>query len=107
MNDNANTSRLTARLHVRSSLGAEATRDIAGALNGLLSDFFALYMKTKNFHWHVSGPQFRDYHLLLDEHRTLGATIMKRCVPGKGAREVAAVFVADTKETELTRLSTE
>ena len=48
-------------------LGAEATRDIAGALNGLLADVLALYMKTKNFHWHMSGPRFRDYHLLLDE----------------------------------------
>ena len=49
------------------SLGAQATRDITGALNALLADFFALYLKTKNFHWHVSGPHFRDYHLLLDE----------------------------------------
>src|SRR3982074_1238337 len=48
-------------------LGANAARDIAGALNGLLADVFALYMKTKNFHWHMSGPHFRDYHLLLDE----------------------------------------
>jgi starvation-inducible DNA-binding protein len=48
-------------------LGAGATRDISGALNALLADFFALYVKTKNFHWHVSGPHFRDYHLLLDE----------------------------------------
>lgn len=49
-------------------LGANATRDIAAALNGLLSDVFALYLKTKNFHWHMSGPHFRDYHLMLDEH---------------------------------------
>ena len=49
-------------------LGANATRDIAAALNGLLADVFALYLKTKNFHWHMSGPHFRDYHLLLDEH---------------------------------------
>src|SRR5438132_1359243 len=49
------------------SLGAEATRDISAALNVLLADCFALYMKTKNFHWHVSGPHFRDYHLLMDE----------------------------------------
>src|ERR1700746_317455 len=47
--------------------GAEPARDIAEALNALLADFFALYLKTKNFHWHVSGPHFRDYHLLLDE----------------------------------------
>src|SRR5215813_9016297 len=48
-------------------LGSQATKDISAALNLLLSDFFALYLKTKNFHWHVSGPHFRDYHLLLDE----------------------------------------
>jgi starvation-inducible DNA-binding protein len=50
-----------------SNLGANATRDIAGALNALLADMFVLYVKTKNFHWHVSGPHFRDYHLLLDD----------------------------------------
>ena len=49
-------------------LKAEATRDITGAMNALLADVFALYLKTKNFHWHMSGPHFRDYHLLLDEH---------------------------------------
>ncbi|MBZ3691196.1 DNA starvation/stationary phase protection protein [Phyllobacterium calauticae] len=48
-------------------LGADATRDIAAAVNALLADTFALYMKTKNFHWHMSGPHFRDYHLMLDE----------------------------------------
>jgi starvation-inducible DNA-binding protein len=48
-------------------IGANAARDIAAALNGLLADVFALYMKTKNFHWHMSGPHFRDYHLMLDE----------------------------------------
>ena len=48
-------------------LSEAATRDIGGALNGLLADVFALYLKTKNFHWHMSGPHFRDYHLLLDE----------------------------------------
>ena len=51
-------------------LSAEATRDIGGALNGLLADVFAVYLKTKNFHWHMSGPHFRDYHLLLDEQAT-------------------------------------
>src|SRR5436853_5884524 len=44
-----------------------ATKDIAGAMNAILADVFALYLKTKNFHWHMSGPHFRDYHLLLDE----------------------------------------
>lgn len=50
-----------------SDLGADAMRDIGGALNALLADVFALYLKTKNFHWHMSGAHFRDYHLLLDE----------------------------------------
>src|SRR6266581_1472099 len=68
MNDKVATSRKTARLRTPTSLGLDATRDISGALNALLADFFALYLKTKNFHWHVSGPHFRDYHLLLDEH---------------------------------------
>src|SRR3989454_8908781 len=48
-------------------LKAEATKNIAGATNAILADVFALYLKTKNFHWHMSGPHFRDYHLLLDE----------------------------------------
>ena len=55
------------RLDTRSDLPQAARRDIAGALNALLADTFALYFKTKNFHWHMSGPHFRDYHLLLDE----------------------------------------
>jgi len=60
-------------VHVREHLGtptdlkANATRDISAGMNGLLADVFALYVKTKNFHWHMSGPHFRDYHLLLDE----------------------------------------
>jgi starvation-inducible DNA-binding protein len=49
-------------------LERDATRDITAAMNGVLADVFALYIKTKNFHWHMSGPHFRDYHLLLDEH---------------------------------------
>lgn len=48
-------------------LSSDAVRDISGALNALLADMFALYVKTKNFHWHVSGPHFRDFHLMLDE----------------------------------------
>ncbi len=59
--------RRKAALATPSLLPADATRDIAGALNALLADIFALYIKTKNFHWHVSGPHFRDFHLLLDE----------------------------------------
>jgi starvation-inducible DNA-binding protein len=56
------------RLGTPTDLKPEATRDISAALRGLLADVFALYMKTKNFHWHMSGKHFRDYHLLLDEH---------------------------------------
>jgi starvation-inducible DNA-binding protein len=54
-------------LDTPTDLSDAAVRDISKALNGLLADAFALYLKTKNFHWHVSGPHFRDYHLLLDE----------------------------------------
>jgi starvation-inducible DNA-binding protein len=59
--------RRTAPLDTPTDLGSDATKDISGALNALLADMFALYMKTKNFHWHISGPHFRDYHLLLDD----------------------------------------
>jgi starvation-inducible DNA-binding protein len=59
--------RRQAPLRTTSGLSAEATRDIAAELNALLADTFALYLKTKNFHWHMSGPHFRDWHLLLDE----------------------------------------
>ena len=57
----------TAPLKTPTDLKSNAVQDISGALNILLADMFALYLKTKNFHWHVSGPHFRDYHLLLDE----------------------------------------
>src|SRR5271156_1824654 len=57
----------TAPLVTPTDLEPDAVRDVAGALNVLLADMIALYLKTKNFHWHVSGPHFRDYHLLLDE----------------------------------------
>jgi len=56
-----------ARARSITDLPAEATKDISAALAALLADVFALYMKTKNFHWHMSGSHFRDYHLLLDE----------------------------------------
>ncbi|MFG1319250.1 Dps family protein [Xanthobacter autotrophicus] len=59
--------RQIAPLRTPSDLGEEATRDIAAALTTLLADVFALYLKTKNFHWHMSGPHFRDYHLMLDD----------------------------------------
>jgi starvation-inducible DNA-binding protein len=57
----------TAPLHTPTVLGTQATTEIAAALTGVLADTFALYLKTKNFHWHMSGPHFRDYHLMLDE----------------------------------------
>ena len=56
-----------ARLNTPTDLSDDAIQAVSESLNGLLADTFALYVKTKNFHWHVSGPHFRDYHLLLDE----------------------------------------
>jgi starvation-inducible DNA-binding protein len=67
MKTQAAADRRKAPLTTPSDLGSNARRDIAGALNVILADAFALYIKTKNFHWHVSGPHFRDYHLMLDE----------------------------------------
>jgi len=60
--------RRDAPLETRTDLTASATKDITATMNAILADVFALYMKTKNFHWHMSGPHFRDYHLLLDEN---------------------------------------
>lgn len=60
-------SRRPAPLHTPSSLGSNAVRDVSGALTLLLADMLALYLKTKNFHWHVSGPHFREDHLMLDD----------------------------------------
>src|SRR5262245_55061980 len=60
-------SRRLAPLSTPSDFNSNAIKDVSGALNALLADMFALYLKTKNFHWHMSGPHFRDYHLLLDE----------------------------------------
>ena len=56
------------RLETPTDLSGNAIPELSEALNGLVADSFALYLKTKNFHWHVSGPHFRDYHLLFDEH---------------------------------------
>lgn len=56
-----------AALNTPTDLNRNDTKTVADALNGILADSFALYLKTKNFHWHVSGPHFRDYHLMLDE----------------------------------------
>jgi starvation-inducible DNA-binding protein len=60
--------RQKAPLATPSDISAKSVKDITGALNALLADLFSLYLKTKNFHWHMSGPHFRDYHLLLDDH---------------------------------------
>ena len=59
--------RRRAPLITPTDLGEKASQDIAGSMNAILADVFSLYLKTKNFHWHMSGPHFRDYHLLLDE----------------------------------------
>src|SRR5256886_9777958 len=59
--------RREAPLATPTDLTRSASKDISGAMNAILADVFALYLKTKNFHWHMSGPHFRDYHLLLDE----------------------------------------
>src|SRR5256885_9516191 len=61
------TQRRDAPLATHSDLSRSGVKDITGAMNAILADVFALYVKTKNFHWHMSGPHFRDYHLLLDE----------------------------------------
>src|SRR5438105_6940822 len=60
--------RRDAPLATPTDLTRSASKDISGAMNAILADVFAIYLKTKNFHWHMSGPHFRDYHLLFDEH---------------------------------------
>lgn len=60
--------RRKAPLQTPTDLNSNAVKDVSAGLNQLLADTFALYLKTKNFHWHVSGPHFRDYHLMFDEH---------------------------------------
>src|SRR5471032_2552908 len=95
-------SRRAAALATPSDLGAKATKELSGALSILLADLFALYLKTKNFHWHVSGPHFRDYHLLFDEQATeIFATIddLAERVRKLGARTVHSIG-------EITRLQT-
>src|SRR5215218_3434351 len=62
------TQRRDARLQTPTDLNPAATKEVSAMMNAILADVFALYLKTKNFHWHMSGPHFRDYHLLLDEH---------------------------------------
>ena len=67
MDTKALKARRGAPLQTPTDLASSAAHDVSGALTMLLADFFALYIKTKNFHWHMSGPHFRDYHLMLDE----------------------------------------
>jgi len=67
MNSPSPVAGMTAALATPTELGSNAIEGLSQGLNALLADMFALYLKTKNFHWHVSGPHFRDYHLLLDE----------------------------------------
>jgi len=71
-----NNGKPAAALDTPTDLDSAAVKAVSEALNGLLADSFALYLKTKNFHWHMSGPHFRDYHLLLDDHSAeiIGAT---------------------------------
>ncbi len=83
-----------ARLQTQTDLSGNAIPEIADALNGLVADSYALYTKTKNFHWHVSGPHFRDYHLLFDEQATeIVATIdeLAERVRKLGARTIHSI----------------
>src|ERR1700684_928525 len=82
------------RLQTQTDLSGNAVPEIAEALNGLVADAFALYLKTKNFHWHASGPHFRDYHLLFDEQAAeIFATIddLAERVRKLGARTVHSI----------------
>jgi starvation-inducible DNA-binding protein len=96
-----------APLDTPTELKSNAVRDISGALNIVLADVFALYMKTKNFHWHMSGPHFRDYHLLLDEQaeQIFAATddIAERVrkIGGTTLHSVGHVSRLDTKADEI------
>src|ERR1700729_1605841 len=90
------------RLSTQTDLSNNAVPEIAEALNGLVADAYALYTKTKNFHWHVSGPHFRDYHLLFDDQATeIFATVddLAERVRKLGARTVHSIG-------EIARLST-
>ena len=82
------------RLQTQTDLSGNAIPEIAEALNGLVADNYALYTKTKNFHWHVSGPHFRDYHLLFDEQATeIFATVddLAERVRKLGARTIHSI----------------
>jgi starvation-inducible DNA-binding protein len=91
--------------------GDNAKKAVAEALNGVLADSFALYLKTKNFHWHVSGPHFRDYHLMFDEHaaQILGTTdLIAERVRKNGHRTLTSIgaisqrqSIADNDDTKV------
>ena len=94
--------KVSARIATQTDLSGNAIPEIAEALNGLVADSFALYTKTKNFHWHVSGPHFRDYHLLMDEQAAeIFATIddLAERVRKLGARTIHSIG-------EIAKLST-
>ncbi|OSI20485.1 Dps family protein [Bradyrhizobium canariense] len=87
----------SAVIGVEQSLPSDVVVDISGALTNILADIFALYVKTKNFHWHMSGPHFRDYHLLLDEQAdqvfAMVDAVAERCrkIGGQTIRSVGEV----------------
>ena len=80
-------------LRTPTDLSAEAIQQVSAALNGLLADTFALYVKTKNFHWHVSGPFFRSYHLLLDDQ----AETLEDSIDILPAHEMLKELMSDNK----------
>src|SRR6266853_659025 len=87
-----------------SDLRSESVKNITEALNALLADVFTLYLKTKNFHWHVSGPHFRDYHLLLDEQA--GQIFAMTDDIAERVRKIGAVTIRSIGQvTRLKRLS--
>ena len=83
--------RRDAVLTPHTDIAPDAVKDIAGALTALVADVFTVYVKTKNFHWHMSGPHFRDYHLLLDEHGTQIFAMTERKIGGTTVRSVGDI----------------
>lgn len=85
--------RRNAQLATSTNLKAAATHNIVAAINGILADVFALYLKTKNFHWHMSGAHFRDYHLLLEEQadQLFAMTEQVRKVGGQTLRSIGHI----------------
>jgi starvation-inducible DNA-binding protein len=99
----AKASSRTARLETQTDLSSNAIPELAEALNGLVADAYVLYLKTKNFHWHVSGPHFRDYHLLFDEQADqifASTDVLAERVRKLGARTVHS-FAEMLKRTSL------